>query len=227
MCGRFTLATNAEEVEYWFELSQSVPEFQASYNIPPASDVPVIWQLPDNGRACSLMHWGLIPHWAKSTTTKYKMINARAETLAEKPAYRDAYRKRRCLIPNTGFYEWYATASGKQPWYIGHADHSLFAFAGLWEYWEGEHSLYSFSIVTTVANQAMGKIHERMPVILEKSDYDRWLDPAMPQNQLDDMLIPREFDWLTLYPVSRDVNSPHHDHSGLMEPVSVNEPNQK
>lgn len=221
MCGRFTLNTNPEEIEIWFDLSQSVESFEPSFNIPPGSDVPVIWHKPDSGLACSKMHWGLIPHWAKSSTTKYKMINAKAETLSEKPAFRDAYRKRRCLIPTTGFYEWYSTAHGKQPYYIGRQDHGLFAFAGLWEYWEGEHAINSFTIITTVANKLISPIHERMPVILEKQAYQEWLAPNnQDSSKLENFLIPQELDWLTLYPVSTDVNSPQHDHPDLLKPLS-------
>lgn len=223
MCGRFTLDTTPQLVEYYFELANPAPVFQASYNIPPNSNVPVIWQMPDDGRVCSLMHWGLIPHWAKTTTSKYKMINAKAETLTEKPAFRLAYQQRRCLIPTTGFYEWHATAHGKQPYFIGMEDKGLFAFAGLWEYWEGTQTINSFTIITTVANKLIADIHERMPVIIDKSDFDTWLDPA---NQdialLNNLLIPGEIAALRMYPVSTEVNNPRHDAAALMKPVALN-----
>lgn len=221
MCGRFILDTNPELVEYYFELTHPAPVFQASWNIPPNSVVPVVWQIPDDGRACSLMHWGLIPHWARTTTSKYKMINAKAETLADKPAYRLAYQQRRCLIPTTGFYEWHATARDKQPYYIGMHDHGLFALAGLWEYWEGEQSINSFTIITTVANKLIADIHERMPVIIDKADFDTWLDPANQDiGQLNSLLIPNEIADLQMYPVSSEVNNPRHDTAGLIKPVA-------
>jgi len=220
MSGRFILDTNPELVEYYFELDHPAPAFQASWNIPPNSNVPVVWQMPDNGRACTLMHWGLIPHWAKTTTSKYKMINAKAETLTEKPAFRLAYQQRRCLIPTTGFYEWHATAHGKQPYYIGMQDHSLFAFAGLWEYWEGEQTINSFTIITTVANKLIADIHERMPLIIDKADFGIWLDPAnQDTGQLNSLLIPNEIASLQMYPVSSEVNNPRHDMVSLIKPV--------
>lgn len=221
MSGRFILDTKPELIEYYFELDHPAPNFQPSYNIPPNSDIPVVWQMPNDGRACSLMHWGLIPHWAKTTTSKYKTINAKAETLSDKPSFRDAYKKRRCLIPSNGFYEWHATVHGKQPYYIGMQDHSLFAFAGLWEYWEGERTINSFTIITTVANKLISAIHERMPVIIDKTDFDIWLDPAnQDTEQLNSLLMPNETASLQMYPVSSEVNNPRHDKAELLKPIN-------
>ncbi len=221
MCGRFILDTNPELIEFYFELDHPAPAFQPSWNIPPGSDVPVVWQMPADGRACSLMRWGLIPHWAKTTTSKYKMINAKAETLAEKPAFRLAYQQRRCLIPTNGFYEWHATAQGKQPYYIGMQDHGLFAFAGLWEYWEGEQTIHSFTIITTVANKLIAGIHERMPVIIEPANFSAWLDPAnRDTDQLNSLLIPHELGRLQMYPVGTEVNNPRHDAAGLIKALA-------
>ena len=220
MCGRFILDANPELIETYFELDHPAPPFQTSYNIPPASDVPVVWQMPDDGRACSIMHWGLIPHWAKTSTSKYKMINAKAETLAEKPAFKKAYQQRRCLIPTTGFYEWHATAQGKQPYFIGLKDHGLFAFAGLWEYWEGEHTINSFTIITTVANHQLAEIHERMPVIIEPENFSRWLNPEnQDTDKLNALLLPTETGNFQLYPVGTEVNNPRHDIPDLITPL--------
>lgn len=217
MCGRFILDTTPELIDFYFELDNPAPEFKPSWNIPPNSDIPVVWQMPGDGRACSLMHWGLIPHWAKTTTSKFKMINAKAETLNEKPAFRDAYKKRRCLIPTTGFYEWHATAKGKQPYFIGMQDKSLFAFAGLWEYWEGHETIHSFTIITTVANKLIADIHERMPVIVDKENFSTWLDPANQDTRsLDSLLIPGESALMEKYPVSPEVNNPRHDSAELI-----------
>ncbi|MDH5181481.1 MAG: SOS response-associated peptidase, partial [Gammaproteobacteria bacterium] len=139
-------------------------------------------------------------------------------SLRDKPAYRDAFRKRRCLIPTTGFYEWHETAHGKQPYFIGGREKQLFAFAGLWEYWEGEHTLNSFTIVTTIANKMIASIHERMPVILAPADYQRWLEVEnQTEDELDDLLMPVDLDWLELYPVDTAVNSPRHDSADLLE----------
>jgi len=221
MCGRFILDCKPERLEYYFELAHPAPEFQASYNIPPNSNVPIIWQMPNDGRACSLMHWGLIPNWARTTTSKYKMINAKAETLLDKPAFREAYKKRRCLIPTTGFYEWHATAQGKQPYFISMKDHGLFAFAGLWEYWQGEQTINSFTIITTVANKLIARIHERMPVIIDQADFDIWLDPTnRDTEQLNNLLIPHELDKLQMYPVGTEVNNPRHDEAGLIKALT-------
>ena len=222
MSGRFILDTSPELIESYFELDHPAPAFQPSWNIPPNSDVPVVWQLPDDGRACSLMHWGLIPHWAKTTTSKYKMINAKAETLTEKPAFHSAYQQRRCLVPTTGFYEWHATTHGKQPYYIGMQDHGLFAFAGLWEYWEGERTINSFTIITTVANKLIAGIYERMPVIIDKADFAVWLDPAnQDTKQLDTLLLPNDQAAMQIYLVSSEVNNPRHDTARLIEPLIV------
>ena len=148
------------------------------------------------------------------------MINAKAETLAEKPAFRLAYQHRRCLIPTSGFYEWHATAHGKQPYYVGMQDHGLFAFAGLWEYWEGEQIINSFTLITTVANKLIADIHERMPVIIDKADFKTWLDPDNHDiGALNALLIPNEISSLQMYPVSTEVNNPHHDKVDLIKPV--------
>ena len=222
MCGRFILDTTPELIDFYFELDKPAPAYDPSWNIPPNSDIPVIWQLPDNGRACSLMHWGLIPHWAKTTTSKYKMINAKAETLNEKPAFRDAYKKRRCLVPTNGFYEWHATAHGKQPYFIGKEDKGLFAFAGLWEYWEGHETINSFTIITTVANELIADIHERMPVIIDKADFNLWLDPTLQDTQpLNSLLVPNDQADLQMYPVSTEVNNPRHDSGELIRPIEA------
>ncbi len=220
MCGRFILNSHPDLIDNYFGLEHPAPVFQASYNIPPSSHVPVVWQIQDDGRACSIMHWGLIPHWAKTTTSKYKMINAKAETLSEKPAFRLAYQQRRCLIPTSGFYEWHATAHGKHPYYIGMQDHGLFAFAGLWEYWEGQQTIHSFTIITTVANKLIADIHDRMPVIIDKADFDIWLDPTNQNiGQLNTLLIPNELTALQIYPVSTAVNNPRNDTAELIKPA--------
>ena len=212
MCGRFTLAAGPEFIADYFHIDGPIPEFQPSWNITPGGDIPVICELPGNGRSCSLMHWGLVPHWAKEPDSKYKMINAKAETLNQRPAYRDAYKHRRCLIPANGFYEWQATPQGKQPYYIHRRDEGLLTFAGLWEYWEGEHLINSCTIITTKANPLLQTIHDRMPVILTEPDYATWLNPGNTDPNLVDPLVrPCDSELLDMYPVSTAVNNPAHD----------------
>jgi putative SOS response-associated peptidase YedK len=220
MCGRYTLAAGPEFIAAWFDIDGPVPDFRPSYNITPGGDVPVVWQAPADGRACSLMHWGLIPHWAKEARPPYQMINAKAETLAQRPAFRDAFRHRRCLLPASGFYEWQTTRQGKQPWYIRPAREPLFAFAGLWEYWTGDHTLNSCTIITVPANDKIRAVHDRMPAILAPDDFARWLDPAnSDMDWLQELLQPVADDAVTLYPVSSDVNNPLHDRPDLIEPI--------
>lgn len=220
MCGRFTLAAGPEFIAEYFHIDGPIPDFQPSWNITPGGDIPVICELPGDGRGCSLMHWGLIPHWAKEPESKFKMINAKAETLSQRPAYRDAYKHRRCIIPASGFYEWQATAHGKQPFYIHPKDKGLLALAGLWEYWEGEHVINSCTIITTDANPLLQSIHDRMPVILAEEDHAVWLDLHNTDTVvLSSMLAPCDPDSLEIYPVSPAVNNPVHDGPALTEKI--------
>ena len=220
MCGRYTLAAGPEFIADYFQVDGPIPEFQPSWNITPGGDIPVICQAPEDGRTCSLMHWGLIPHWAKEPDSKYKMINAKAETLSQRPAYRDAYKHRRCLIPANGFYEWQTTANGKQPYYIHHKDDSLLAFAGLWEYWEKEHIINSCTIITTTANSLIQSIHERMPVIITQDNFDAWLDPHNTDtSKLTDLLTRCDNKLLEPYRVSTAVNNPAHDKPELLDKI--------
>lgn len=220
MCGRYTLAAGPEYIADYFDIDGPLCEFRTSYNISPGGDVPVVWQAPADGRACSLMHWGLIPHWAKEPSTRYRMINAKAETLTERPAYRSAFRHRRCLIPASGFYEWKPAAHGKQPWYIRPAGPGLFAFAGLWEYWEGDHTINSCTIITTPASKAIAAIHDRMPALMSREHFTAWLDPGYQDTSvLQQWLQPDDDIELEMYPVSKAVNNPATDNPGLIEPV--------
>lgn len=219
MCGRYTLAAKRRQIMEHFAIEARLPEFAPSYNISPAQSIPVVWQLAEAGRQLSLMHWGLIPHWLKTPESRFRMINARAETLAARPAYRDAFRHRRCLIPADGFYEWQAGATGKRPYYFCLPDHGLFAFAGLWEYWEGEHGIYSCTLVTTRANAALAPIHDRMPVIIPRERYAEWLDPGGTDvRQLQALLQPAPDALLQAYPVGVEVNRPDHDSPELIRP---------
>ncbi len=223
MCGRYTLQANPEELAKQFSATiDDASLFKPRYNIAPSQSVAVVLLKPDTTqRELVQLHWGLIPSWAKDPKVSYSTINAKAETEAEKPVFRSAFRKRRCLIPASGFYEWQQEGKQKQPMYIRLKDHHPFAFAGLWEHWEpkGRGAIESCTIVTTDANAFMLPIHNRMPVILASQDYDHWLDPAAQTLSLLALLKPYAADDLEAYAVSKMVNNPRNDISQCMEPI--------
>jgi len=220
MCGRYNLVTDAEGLADFFDLVNQI-EWRPRYNIAPSQPILAIRPSPA-GREGVLMRWGLIPFWAKDAKIGYHTINARAETVDQKPAYRAAFRRRRCLIPATGFYEWRQCGRGKQPYVIRVRGGGLFAFAGLWESWKdpdgGE--IESCSIIVTDANEALKPIHDRMPVILDPEVYERWLDPDNEDHRaLKGFLRPYPSDRLEMWPVSRRVGNPSFDDPGLIESV--------
>jgi putative SOS response-associated peptidase YedK len=220
MCGRFVLAADPETLQQAFNLA-SLPDIQPRYNIAPTQIIPVITnEAPDT---LSMLRWGLIPSWSKDMSVASKMINARAETAAEKPAFRAAFRRRRCLIPATGFYEWQARENGKTPMFIHLKNAPVFAFAGLWEIWHSPQGdeVRSVTILTTEANSFMRSIHDRMPVILHSADYKTWLDSSeVPADVLRSLLRPFEAAEMTAYEVSRMVNRPTMDVPELITPVA-------
>lgn len=219
MCGRFTIAAGAEFIGQYFEIETGIPDITPTWNATPSSDLPVVHaQLGQ--RQCQLMHWGLIPSWLKAPDSKFKMINAKAETLEEKPSYRTAFKSRRCLIPISGFYEWQQQKDGKQPWYMTHENEELMAFAGLWEVWKGERIIQSFTIITKDANETMAKIHHRMPVILPATSFDQWLDPDNKDTQSLSTLMLNASVTLKLQRVGKAVNNPRHNTSELIQPIS-------
>ena len=169
MCGRYSLHSNPEVVALMFGLAE-IPAYQPRYNIAPASQVLII-RRNEAAAVASLVRWGLVPRWAKDPAVGARMNNARAETVAEKPSFREAYRRRRCLIPANGFYEWKSEGGRKQPYYIYPGGGELFAFAGLWEQWN---DLQTCCIITTEANAKMASVHDRMPVILAAGDFAKW-----------------------------------------------------
>lgn len=210
-----------------FELAPTVAvgdEWRARYNIAPTQQVFVVRESPSSGaRELVPLHWGLIPRWADDPAIGGRMINARSETLAEKPAFRDAFRKRRCLIVADGFYEWRQGAKPKQPYYIHLKQDGPFAFAGLWEHWKhGELAIDSCTIVTTEANGLLRPLHDRMPVILPPEDYARWLDEDLQDpNDLTPLLKPFPAEAMTMHPVSTAVNSPRREGPEL---IAASEP---
>ncbi|HEY8496639.1 MAG TPA: SOS response-associated peptidase [Limnochordales bacterium] len=220
MCARYTLTDTGELLIRQFRLAQLPPDYRPRYNIAPTQPVTVV--LNGQGRRAAMFRWGLIPYWAQDPSIGRKLINARAETVAVKPAFRHSLRRRRCLVPADGFYEWQAVNGRKQPMRIVLSRGGLFAFAGLWDRWrspDGE-EVYSCVIITTDANERMRPIHHRMPVILSPDDYDLWLDPDVQEPEaVLPLLRPAPEDLLRAYPVSTLVNSPRHDDPACVEPV--------
>jgi putative SOS response-associated peptidase YedK len=211
MCGRFTLIQTAEAIQDTFDIGNA-PDLQPRYNIAPTQEVVTVLHDTDNDlRVAKLLRWGLIPSWSKDPSIATKLINARSETVAEKPSFRSAFKKRRCLIVADGFYEWLRTEGKKQPFRFQLQDKQPFGFAGLWEQWQspsGE-EIHTCTILTTAANELMAPIHDRMPVILKPEDYDLWLDPqAQDPKMLQPLLQPFSTEAMTAYPVSTIVNSP-------------------
>ena len=223
MCGRFALYTPQEAVVRLFRLDDAAP-LSPRYNIAPTQPVLAVRADEPAGREARMLRWGLVPFWAKDTGIGSRMINARGETIAEKPAFRQAFRRRRCLIPADGFYEWQKVPGGKQPWFISARDEVPLAFAGLWERWDNrgtEDPVESCTIVTTAANATLAPLHDRMPVILGADAWDSWLAADTPSATLLDMLRPAANDLLAARPVSRRVNSPANDGPDLVSEASA------
>lgn len=223
MCGRFALfATPAELVEY-FDLPQvpaEVPE--PHYNVTPGREVAVIRNDREGRRRLGLVHWGLVPFWAKDPSIGRRLINARLETLADKPAFREAFTRRRCLIPANGFYEWSA-GPRRRPHFIRSVAEPLVAFAGLWERWRSRDgpSLDTCVIVTTAANATVAAIHERMPVMLARADHSTWLDPASSLSALG--ALAGRGPSLETWPIGEAINDPRNDDERLLAPVVADE----
>jgi putative SOS response-associated peptidase YedK len=220
MCGRYTLKTPVNVLAEQFQIDEYPSSMNASYNIAPTQEVAAVIE-GEGKRKLEMLHWGLIPFWADDPSIGNKMINARAETVAEKPSFRKAFRNHRCLVLADGFYEWQKTGNGKQPYYIRMADDSPFAFAGLWESWQNGREIHSATIITTDANDVVAPIHNRMPVILHPEDYDLWFDPNFDEKEpLTTLLKPYPAEAMDAYPVSRRVNSPSNNEPSIIESVA-------
>lgn len=218
MCGRFSLTADEAILNERFRLVGGTEPYVARYNCSPTQNLIVITgQLP---RQKQYFKWGLIPFWAKDEKIGNKMINARAESIEEKPSYRNAFLHRRCLVPADGFYEW-KNQNGKTPYRIALKSNQLFAMAGIWEAWKNlaGTTVFSFSIITTTANEIMNGIHERMPVILPPESEELWLE-SNDTNQLRQLLAPYRWDLMVAYEVSKLVNSPGNDNPDLIIPVN-------
>jgi putative SOS response-associated peptidase YedK len=245
MCGRYSLSTDAAKLAQHFLLEALAGfEFLPRYNIAPTQAAPVVRQGAGGRRTWAPLRWGLIPPWAKDVAAGNRMINARGETLTQRPAFRAALRGRRCLVPADGFYEWQKQGARKQPMFISPRDGGLIAFAGLWERWQGtaapterepllapeacgEESesgprperIESFCIITTGANELMRPIHERMPVIVSPADYACWLDAQSPAEAVSALVKPCPDSLLRAYAVSTRANDPHRDDPSCRQPL--------
>ena len=220
MCGRYNIIPNAQAWIEAFDIQHGkdvILNLKPHYNVSPSQDVPAV-RIEDDQRTACLLHWGLIPFWAKDKDIGYQTINARSETVADKPAFRSAFKRHRCFIPASGFYEWQRT-NGKQPYNIRMKDGRSFAFAGLWEHWEHENeAIESCTIIVTAANDLMKPIHDRMPVILNPQDYELWLDTNVSDKaKLLPLLSPYRGKDLEYYPVSKMVNNPKNDRPELVK----------
>jgi putative SOS response-associated peptidase YedK len=241
MCGRFTLTNPNQDLLVQFTL-RDMPALEPRYNIAPTQPVaavrvaPALAALPPvaakeaalrsegregSARELVLLHWGLVPFWAKDPQIGSRLINARSETVAEKPAFREAFRRRRCLVLADGFYEWQKQGGTKQPFCVRLRDGRPFAFAGLWEHWQGTDAVVeSCTLLTTDPNELMRPLHNRMPVIIDPGDYELWLDVGVRQpDVLQSLLRPYPAEEMEAYPVSRRVNSPDNDDPQCVEPL--------
>lgn len=221
MCGRFTLATDITDIAVEFGVSTVPGEHEPRYNVAPSQDVLVL--VKNGERRLEKFRWGLVPHWSKGPNPRYSMINARAETVAEKPSYRVPFAKRRCLVLADGFYEWQKVGDNKIPMYIRLKSGRPFGFAGLWDMWvpaDGGEPLKSCTIITTTPNELLKSIHNRMPVILPHAAIDDWLTlDGSKRDELLSLLKPHPEVEMEAYAVSRYVNSPANDSPRCIQPV--------
>jgi putative SOS response-associated peptidase YedK len=223
MCGRYSLGVSGEVLAKAFRLA-NVPQLSLRYNIAPTQSVPIIRLEANGGRRLHLLHWGLIPSWANDPKIGNRLINARAESAPDAPAFRSAFRRRRCLVPADAFYEWQKVSARKQPYVIKMHDGSPFAFAGLWEAWRGKENqrIESFTILTTDPNDVIRPLHDRMPAIVDPKDYDAWLDPKHEDvESLQTILRPAPSQGMIAYPISGRVNNAKNDDVSIGQPVPI------
>ncbi len=223
MCGRYTHLLTWAQLCRLLGLTSAPMDLSPRYNIAPTQLAPVARQRPDGGRSLDMLRWGLVPSWASDPKIGNTMINARGETVATKPAFRTAFKRRRCIVPASGFYEWDKVAGGKikQPYYITASDSGPLMLAGLWESWtspEGE-IVRSYTIITTSPNEMMAKIHDRMPVILDEADFDRWLDPE--REDASELIRSYPAELMLATPVSTLVNSPRNEDPSCIQPLDT------
>lgn len=222
MCGRYVLYGPRSRYKEYFGPDEWL-DFPDRYNIAPSLTVPVIRQSPERQRAVSLLQWGLIPNWSKDSAIGLKLANARAETVAEKPSFRGAFRSRRCIVPASGFYEWKAEGRMKQPYYFHYRSGEPLAIAGLWESWRDPagNIVRTFCVITTKANDVVAPVHDRMPVLLAPSDFTQWLNPDTKGNDVAGLLVPCRPELMECWPVSKAVSRTTNDGAALIDPVKV------
>jgi putative SOS response-associated peptidase YedK len=226
MCGRYRLSRRKQLVEEYFDVSSDTDDWNPRFNIAPTQPVPVRQHPKEPRRDLSLMRWGLIPSWVNDMAGAARMINARSETAHTLPAFREAMKCRRCLIPADGFYEWKRDGKTKQPFCFEVSEGQLFAFAGLWERWRDPSGQWvkSCSILTTTPNAVTSNVHDRMPVILDRESYDLWLDPGMQNVEaISALLKPCDARRMRCYPVSTRINSVANDDEESSRPVEIGE----
>lgn len=222
MCGRYTLHKKADDIAKRYNLAMAPKDVQENFNVAPGQIMPVVTDSGD-GPSLQMMKWGLVPFWAKDPKIGYRLINARDDTIFDKPMWRKVILKKRCLIPADGFYEWKKLSEGskerKQPFYIRPKQTDVFSFAGVWETWKdsNDQKLFTYSIITTEPNKEMAKVHNRMPVIVKPSDEAAWLEPSREtREEIEPFLHPYEDGGLEMYKVSEDVNSPRNNDKHLI-----------
>lgn len=224
MCGRYTLIEGDEELEAWFDaVMEQGEEHGPNYNVAPTHNMPVVGQNKEGKRTIQKFRWGLLPFWAKEKKVGYSMINARAESVDSKKSFKRSFERYRCLIPASGFYEWKGEKGNKTPYYIHPTHEPMFAFAGLYNVWESPEGekIPTYSIITTDANEKMKDLHDRMPVMLLKEEWDEWLDPENHNTKaLKDLLNPFPDDAIGYYQVSKDVNNVRNNSKELLEQIA-------
>ncbi len=226
MCGRYTLKEELIELEGYFDAAAVEFDYRPNYNVAPTHEMPVVFQEPENNsHQIKPFRWGLLPFWAKDKKMGYKMINARGETIDTKKSYKSCFKKQRCLVPASGFYEWKGKKGNKTPFYIHPTKEPLFAFAGIYSLWEDpveKQIIPNFSIITTEANKPMQELHHRMPAMLLKGEWQPWLDPANDDtNGLKVLIRPYPDDGIEFYQVSKAVNNVRNNEAGLLEVSSL------
>jgi putative SOS response-associated peptidase YedK len=222
MCGRFAQRTPAKTLAREYRVDD-IPDIEPRYNIAPAQDILSVRRTGER-REAALIKWGLVPSWAKDTSIGAKLINARSEMITEKPSFREAFKRRRCIIPADGFYEWQRTGGKKQPYFFHMRDGHPFGFAGLWEKWRAADGrlLETCAILTTEANETLKPVHDRMPVILHPDGYDLWLDDDLRKLDLvKELLCPYPSSEMLSHPVSTNVNSTNIEGMDLIKPLNV------
>ncbi len=219
MCGRFTL-THVYGFFTRFQLMDQQAQLTPRFNVAPSQEHPII--ISQSPNQMIMMRWGLVPFWAKDPKIGNRLINARAESVATRPAFRTSIKRKRCLVPATGFYEWKRVDNGKVPYYVHLKDDSLFSFAGLFDSWHAPDGgqLKTFTIITTTPNAMMGRIHNRMPVMLSQEDEGLWLTKEpLPDSELNRICKPYPARLMDAYEVSKEVNNPRNENQGLIKPA--------